>query len=103
MLLMHLFIFIFFLQCHNQLIEQNQLTALMPPNENYKILYEDLYKEHEILKKENENLKNELILLKKSDLEYRTINESLRNSLNIFQKKLKITNLSLIKLKKHYK
>lgn len=58
----------------------------MPPNENYEILFEDLYKEHDILKKENENLKNELILLKKSDLEYRTINEYLKN-------------LSLIKLK----
>jgi len=74
------------------------VLKLMPPKENYEILYNDLIKQHEILKKENENINNELILLKKSDFEYRTINESLRNTIKILQKNLKTTNVSLIKL-----
>lgn len=74
------------------------VLKLMPPKENYEILYNDLCKQHEILKKENENIKNELISLKKSDFEYRKINDSLRHSIKILQKSLKTTNVSLIKL-----
>lgn len=63
-------------------------------NPNYSILYNELLKDHQQLKSDNEKLRDEMLSLKKSDLVYQKINGSLRLNINILQKIIK--NLKLI-------
>lgn len=58
-------------------------------NPNYEIMYKNLIIKYEIIKSENENLKTELLLLKKSDLDHKNINGNLRHTIKKLQKRLK--------------
>jgi hypothetical protein len=59
-------------------------------NPNYEIMYKNLIIKYEIIKSENENLKTELLLLKKSNLDHKNFNGNLRHTIKKLQKRLKI-------------
>lgn len=63
-------------------------------NPNYSVLYNELLRDHQQLKSDYEKMKDEMLSLKKSDLIYQQINESLRFNIKILQKN--INNLKLI-------
>jgi len=56
-------------------------------------LYDELFQEHEKVKKE-------LVLLKEADVTYRTINENLRFQIKQLEKNLNAVNLQLKKQKR---
>lgn len=67
---------------------------------NYIIMFDELYKNHQNLKSENEKLKIELLSYKNSDLDYKKINENLRHGMKILQKRLKTLNSALTQSQK---
>ncbi|KAL4152818.1 hypothetical protein QTP88_000651 [Uroleucon formosanum] len=70
-------------------------------NPNYEIMYNELFKEHQNLKNENEKLKIELLSFKPSSLNYKNINENLRHNIKILEKRLKTLNSVLTQTQKN--
>lgn len=67
---------------------------------NYEHLYNDLLKDYNKLKAENDELKTELLSIKKPEVDYKKINENLRKQLSVLQKNSRSSNLLLLNLKR---
>lgn len=62
---------------------------------NYKNLYESLLKQHNVLKSEFNKQSDELLSMKNSEVDFQTINESLRSNMKILQKNFNVQKLLL--------
>lgn len=67
---------------------------------DYEQLYNDLLKKHEILKNESSSQKHELLSIKKTEVDYQKINESLRCSKEVLQSNFNKTKLLLTQTQK---
>lgn len=79
----------------NEASSSLQDISVVPTTPNYEKLYKELCKEHEMLKTENDTYKNALLSLNQPNVNYESVNESLRFNIKILQKNLRATNVML--------